>query len=279
MLQLDYAAPAVGLRDLVTVYYRSIVDAAQGPFQERAAIAQLRIVSSGVMQARIGQWSGEAGPGIYVCGPTSCGSTYRVLDGCATILGVGILPAGWDAMTGADASAYANRFVPLAELPLRGDRSVLVPALADAPLAESSAMLDRYIASLLPHLEPQVVGFTHLVDSWLMQSLSPDVAALNAQCGLSQRQVERLAKQLFGMTPKMLARKYRALRAAHALACGDEKDAVISAFYDQSHMIRELKTFAGETPRQLQLGRADVDRLIDKRRAMAGAIHAMATKI
>src|SRR3546814_8806389 len=51
----------------------------------------------------------------------------------------------------------------------------------------------------------------------------------------------------------MLARKYRAVRAASALARGEGLDSAQlgDAFYDQSHLIREIKRFAGATPGQL----------------------------
>jgi AraC-like DNA-binding protein len=83
------------------------------------------------------------------------------------------------------------------------------------------------------------------------------------------------------MPPKMLARKYRALRAARALHSSgeDERAVIVSAFYDQSHMIREIKHFAGQTPGQIRLSRAETDHLIDQRRAMAGKISRLVSEI
>jgi methylphosphotriester-DNA--protein-cysteine methyltransferase len=73
---------------------------------------------------------------------------------------------------------------------------------------------------------------------------------------LSQRQLERMTKRYYGMPPKKLARKYRAVRAAHLLAKGDSLDdtALGLAFYDQSHLIREIKQFTGLTPTELKSG-------------------------
>jgi methylphosphotriester-DNA--protein-cysteine methyltransferase len=68
------------------------------------------------------------------------------------------------------------------------------------------------------------------------------------------RQLERMAKRYYGLPPKTLARKYRALRAASALARGEDLDdaGLGDSFYDQSHLIREVKRFAGLTPKQIR---------------------------
>ena len=72
--------------------------------------------------------------------------------------------------------------------------------------------------------------------------------------GLSIRQIERLTKRYYGLPPITLARKYRALRAAAVLARGEDlaDSGFGNSFYDQSHMIREIKRFAGLTPQQIK---------------------------
>jgi AraC-like DNA-binding protein len=118
--------------------------------------------------------------------------------------------------------------------------------------------------------------FTNRVDAWLIEEADPDVEALAASLGLSQRQLERLTKSYYGMPPKKLARKYRALRAAQLLAQGDSLDAagLGLAFYDQSHLIREVKQFTGLTPTQLRKGASDLTRAtMDGRRSLTGKVN------
>ncbi len=73
--------------------------------------------------------------------------------------------------------------------------------------------------------------------------------------GYSARQVQRLVERYFGLTPRALARKYRALRAAALLSAPQlsvEDEAEIgAAFFDQPHMIREIAHFVGRTPARL----------------------------
>ena len=93
--------------------------------------------------------------------------------------------------------------------------------------------------------------FTRLTDDWLTATPNPDVDALVARSGMSARSVERLAKRIYGATPKLLARKYRALHAAVQLGNGEIDrwtDLNPGIFYDQAHFIREFKTFTGMTP-------------------------------
>src|SRR3546814_13889744 len=71
---------------------------------------------------------------------------------------------------------------------------------------------------------------------------------------MSIRAVARMTRHYYGLSPRMLARKYRAVRTAAAIARGETRDAAAlgDAFYDQSHLIRETKRFTGATPGQLR---------------------------
>lgn len=120
--------------------------------------------------------------------------------------------------------------------------------------------------------------FTALVDNWLVADIDPDVDVLVASSGLSPRQLERVTKLYYGMPPKKLARKYRALRAAQALAHGDSLDdtGVALAFYDQSHLIREVKAFTGLTPSQLKSGESELTQAtMDGRRMLGTKVSAL----
>ena len=125
-----------------------------------------------------------------------------------------------------------------------------------------------------PHGE--ALAFVRQVDSWLASCDSPEIGELVATTGLSRRQVERKCNALYGAPPKLLARKYRALRAAVALASGASStdDVVDRGFYDQSHMIREIKQFTGLTPRQIKADPPLLSRLtIAQRHALGGQVN------
>ncbi len=89
---------------------------------------------------------------------------------------------------------------------------------------------------------------------------------------VTRRQVERNCKRYYGAPPKVLARKYRALRAAISLAKGTvDADALLAdGFYDQSHLIREIKAFTGVTPKKFTEDLPTLAQLTMKRTEIEG---------
>ena len=90
---------------------------------------------------------------------------------------------------------------------------------------------------------------------WLSSSFKPEIADLQDRLPYSERQVQRLVARFFGQPPVRLIRRYRAIRAATLLAMPDltpNMEAEIrDAFYDQAHMIKEIRHFTGRTPKRL----------------------------
>jgi AraC-like DNA-binding protein len=79
------------------------------------------------------------------------------------------------------------------------------------------------------------------------------VAHLAQQCGTELRKLERLVRRDFGMPPKQVLRRARALdMASHLRGVADheEAEALALRYYDQSHLIREFTALFGMSPRQ-----------------------------
>lgn len=75
--------------------------------------------------------------------------------------------------------------------------------------------------------------------------------------GCSVRTVERAVKRDYGLSPKQVCRRARALDMASALlgvAMEEEEAALRLRYFDQSHLIREIKAFFGMTPQELRDG-------------------------
>lgn len=122
------------------------------------------------------------------------------------------------------------------------------------PVGDASAYSGAITRSTAADEHTAAARFIAAVEAWLAGAASPDLADLSRRTALSRRQVERRCKALFGQPPKLLARRYRALRAAEAIAArAAGADALIAdGFCDQSHMIREVKRFTGWTPGQVR---------------------------
>ena len=82
---------------------------------------------------------------------------------------------------------------------------------------------------------------------------SISVAQFAKDCGVGERTVERTILRDFGMSPKQVLRRSRALDMASYLrgvADRDEADELTLRYYDQSHMIREFTQLFGMSPSQ-----------------------------
>ena len=272
-VSLDYAAPDAALTDFVSVFYDFRVGDGRFEDIDRADLAQIRFLLKGRGHYRFADGHEQDGPRIQIVGPTT-GVTHLRVDGPADVFGVGLLPAGWGAMIGIDASTVCNRVIDGAELFWREIKQVADQLRHTATIDERVAIGNALIRDLLARGQEQARWFTRTVGEWLQGGLSPDVETLVGATGLSRRQVERLCKRLYGSPPKLLARKYRALRAAVVLAKGEATTAELldQGFYDQSHCIREIKRFTGITPTRIQGDLNELARLTMKRTEFAGKV-------
>ena len=167
-------------------------------------------------------------------------------------------PAGWSALMGKAASEWVDKALDARSI--FGDALIaLQQQLLDAADVDAQFAIGQAAAAeIFATSDTAPFEFTSIVDRWLLDDVEHHIDALATATGLSPRQLERTTKRYYGMPPKKLARKYRAVRAAHLLAAGDSLDdtELGLSFYDQSHLIREIKQFTGLTPTELKAGRS-----------------------
>ena len=189
------------------------------------------------------------GPGTAAAKFTFAGPLYD--------FGLALSPLGFVALTGKAANHYADRAVAATEL--FGPEIDVLAGQFQSGMNDGSmrfaGMVDAVSAFLLERVRkvpPAHIDLIQIVTDWLSRELDPDVDHLYAQLTMSRSTAVRLITRYFGSAPKALMRKYRALRAATILCdptCTPELRAKIeSLFYDQPHMIREIRHFAGRTP-------------------------------
>ena len=251
-ITLDYAAPPEDLREHLSVFYEFRADVPVFEDTDKADLAQFRVTLAGDGEYRFADGHVQRVPKIQIVGPTT-GPTHISMRGPVHSIGVGLLPAGWGTLLDFEASLLVNRVVDATEL--FGDDVRGAPeALAACATFDERVMLGSALArKLIARGRSAAFDFTRVVDDWLA-SPHPEVDDLVRATGLSRRQVERRCNAYYGSPPKMLARKYRALKATIAIARGQSNaDALLDGgFYDQSHFIREIKAFTGVTPTRIQ---------------------------
>jgi AraC-like DNA-binding protein len=248
-MKLTYVAPPADLTPYLSAYYLFELDEARFEDIERADISQVRYFLSGSGEVIFPDGRRFENAPVSIFGPRMCASRI-IANGPMRTFGFGLLPAGWAAATGLPASDHINSVLDASPL-FGADLDVLLENLRQKDTVEEMAEIFNGVArQFYRRVEKLPHWFIRAVDEWLQSSISPDISALEVSTGLSRRQIERLAKQFYGAPPKMLVRKYRALRTANAIArgSGDWQDFVDEGFYDQSHCIREIKHFIGITP-------------------------------
>lgn len=273
MVTVRYFAPSPQLRGLISSYYWCETDLPVLNDRMRAELGQVRFVVEGTLRCAYDDGRILDCPPCLLSGPTM-GPVATQAIGPFRVFGAGLMPAGWAGLIGVDAAELADGVVDLAGV-IGARASSAMDEIGNAfDDAERIAAADRFFTELLTGARAVPLWFTRLTDDWLVATPNPSVDTLVAATGMSSRQVERWARRHYGASPKLLARKYRALQAAVRLGTGDAgnwAEAAGDAFYDQSHFIREFKQFVGTTPSNFMTNAAPVSRLtIARRRLLPG---------
>lgn len=274
-VDLHYFAPPAPLRDFFGAAYRFTTTCDTYADVTRADAGQLRFMLAGTGHYIFHDGRAVPTPDACLLGPTM-GSTWFQLDSPADVWGISLLPLGWFALDAGDVSSMTDDLADMGN----GRGVSYAPLLEDlrqwrGDNQASVARIWEYLSARLRPVAPTMLAFVEAVDAWLGNEGSPRVADLVAATGLSDRQVARLTNRLYGGPPKLLARKYRALRCAVRIAIDHtpwQELCDASTFYDQSHFIREIKHFVGLTPHQLMTDPTEVARLTLQRRDMGIAM-------
>lgn len=256
---MRYGPPPPPLGDRISALYELAQDAPRFSEVERADRPQLRILLAGSGTYHFANGQVDPAHTVTLMGPTS--GPVRVLgEGPMLVTGAGLLPPAWIAFVGNHAENLTDRSIDAIGL-LGARAETLLTAMRDAADTDARfAVLCDFIAHETAVSDPAAMAFTGHVDTWLADNIDPHIDQLRAATGLSIRQIERLTKRYYGLPPKTLARRFRAIRAASALARGEDLDqlGLGDSFYDQSHLIREIKRFAGLTPQQMIKGQSSL---------------------
>ena len=204
-----------------------------------------------------GDWTatGKDGTGHYRDEPLLFGPHSRYMplscSGSVIAIGVGLRPGALSKLTGKSVEDLVDRIEQEDALGLiTSDLMSDFPPEAEPEdwLVTLEAALRRRITELNPD-PPDPVStafeFAGFADPNLV------LTEFAESQGISLRKLERISKRDFGLTPKQVLRRARALDLAAQL-CGvaDEEEAeqLMLRFFDQSHLIREFAAFFGTTP-------------------------------
>jgi AraC-like DNA-binding protein len=258
---IDFIESPASLAEHVTAFFKFRSDAEVLRDVQPANTGHLMVFLSGNGEAKFFGGATQRNQPVSLIGPTNAAMPY-VVRGPFTCFGCGFTPVGWRALTGIKATDSCDRFVDSDAILGSGNGAYFKKLLAIENNYDGEQrrqlMVDATERFFLPKLRSVPEKHRQIIDAttrWLDNSLTPDIDQLYEGLPVAKRQAQRVIGDYFGCAPKQLMRKYRAVRAAMLLndpACSDEHfDAVQDLFYDQSHMIREIRHFAGRTPSRL----------------------------
>jgi AraC-like DNA-binding protein len=277
MIDVLYEAPGDRLANLISSFYRLDYHGTDFSELERADRAQFRFQLQGGGEYHFA--NGDVTPTypVTVIGPTTA-PVLATANCPLSIFGWGMLSSGWAALMGNEAPQYVDSAFDARQIFGDWIMEVRDQLIANRDFSDQIELGCLAAEDIFRFKTTAPFEFTSKVDGWLAEPGDPDVELLAQSTGLSLRQLERMTKRYYGMPPKKLARKYRALRAAQALAHGDSLDdaGLGLAFYDQSHLIREVKQFTGLTPSQLRTGQSQLTQVtMDGRRALGSKVSSL----
>ena len=257
--RLEYLPVPPELAAHVTTFYHFTCDEQEIRDIQPAAIGHLAVCPHGTGAIHFRDGSSDPLREVSLLTPFSVAAPFTVA-GPFHAIGAALTPLGWAELTGLDASAHANRFYrasdwlgeEIADLGAQWCAEYRAGSRSGAACAQALGAFMAARITPLPTRHRQLIGLT---TQWLMSALNPDIEQLYADIPYSRRQSQRLVERYFGLPPTALRRKYRALRAAAMLAQPEidaaSEAAIRDCFYDQPHMIREIRLFAGRTPARL----------------------------
>lgn len=254
VLTLEFAEPPAALARYISIYYFVRFDYPQIDDLERADVGYLRFMFSGSGFYNFKSGASDPDCKVMLLGPGTETASYSI-KGPLVSFGAVLLPEFWGAIAHAPATDFGNRALD-ARIALGEDILEVFDRLNGMEDVHAMApVVNDYLIRRVKPIPDDHLAVIERIGDWLRCFPIPDPQKLYDSTGMSSRQVMRIANRYFGAPPRLLARKFRALRTASRLigTRGQIPAQLISEYADRAHMTREVREFTGLTPRQLQV--------------------------
>jgi AraC-like DNA-binding protein len=226
-------------------------------FVEKTRPRQLVIPASATVSLVVKLRDSAHRPAAFVKGPHHA---HLVPDGdcAASYLEVRLSPLSGYALLGVPMNALGDRIVDLRDL-LGADGRRLAERLREAGTwRRRFTILDQVLLGRLdggPQPSPEVV---RVLQRLVATAGAVRIGRLAGEVGWSHKHLITRFTQQVGLSPKAVARLVRFDRVLRTLdqpgAPGWERIAAEAGYADQSHLVREFRTFTGVTPTAFTAG-------------------------
>ncbi|RNJ61361.1 MAG: AraC family transcriptional regulator [Porphyrobacter sp. IPPAS B-1204] len=263
-------APPADAAGLVNTFY--IIETGSETIEEAipAYSAQLLIMVRGKVSFTFADGSVGQSSTVFINGP-QMRSARALLEGPVLQIGASLTHTAWQRLANLPADEVHDQLIP-AEAVLAADQIAMLEAAAAAcregriPPEALCTHLTQAIASGRHRLHGDQVAVVEAILRWLASGFDPALADLYASVSVSPRQLQRICRRFFGVPPAQVLKRFRALRAAMLLAqpatSQELHDQLMATYFDQAHLIRDIRRYAGRTPTQFRR-ESLVDELLD----------------
>jgi AraC-like DNA-binding protein len=220
-----------------------------GVFNDTACI---RIQLAGDWVAETASGTEAMGRAALFFGPQTKRMPVKV-TGSFISVGMIIRPGACTALQGPKVSEFVDRLTSTCTLSLPADDilSMLEPDGTPEDWLQSLEDLIRKRVELMDGRQPDPVAARFEEIAFSNPAMTVGEAA--ESCGVERRKLERVANRDFGMPPKQVLCRARALDMASHLrgvADSEEGEEMALRYYDESHLIHEFTKLFGMSPRQ-----------------------------
>jgi len=253
-------APCAQLAPWIARLYVTVVDLPDDYCLESGLfndVSVVRIQLSGHWQAKTADGPRQAGRAALLFGPHSRLMPVSV-TGSFVSIGLSLRPGTGFALMGADATRMVDRMVTCDEFGIDGTGALNALPLDASPEewlqiieARFSALVELVQATTPNPITPDPI--TRAFEQLAFTDPQANIADFARAMNISQRQLERLIRRDFGLPPKQVMRRARALdMAARLRGVADEAEAEELAlrYYDQSQMTRDFTDLFAMSPRR-----------------------------
>ncbi|WP_066528362.1 helix-turn-helix domain-containing protein [Erythrobacter sp. CCH5-A1] len=253
-------APRADATDLVHTFYT--IETGGGRIEEAvpAYSAQLLVMVRGRVHFTFADGTTGTSSTVFFNAP-QMRSARAVLEGPVLQVGASLTHAAWQRLANLPADEVHDRLLP-AEAVLTADQIAALEAAAAACREGQIAPEDlctvlTEVVAAAPHsLRADHVTVVEAIGRWLASGFDPALADLYASVSMSPRQVQRICRRFFGVPPAQVLKRFRALRAAMLLSqpgiASETRDQLMATFFDQAHLIRDIRRYTGRTPSQFR---------------------------
>ncbi|MXO65779.1 helix-turn-helix domain-containing protein [Altererythrobacter endophyticus] len=218
-------------------------------------ITYIRMLMKGKWTAETADGTGHYEKQALLFGPHSHRMPITCTGPIATV-GIGLRPGALHAITRLRSDQIVDRILPVEEFGLAQQdfTGALEPGSTPEDWLEiaENALIRLIDAKGARRPDPLCTAF----DQACFANPNLSVSDFSDRHDVGIRRLERLVKRDFGLTPKQVLRRARALDLASQL-CGvadsKEEAETLLRYCDQSHQIREFATFFGATPHQFAI--------------------------